>query len=234
MVAIFLVFTIRPTPAANGDASVPLFTKEVLQRLEENYESRPRSSASIEVRHYMLRNARFKRESEMDVQVIRRADGALDFKVLKVSGSEQIFKRILEGEAALSRLPVRERSLTASNYEFKLLGTESVRSNRCYVLQLIPRRKSKYLLQGRAWFDTETLGLVRLEGRPVASISLWVGKPLIVQEFEQLNGAWTAVGSHTTASTRILGTTELSIEHRDHHVLESQDAADAMRVGLHR
>ena len=200
----------------------------------KNFEERSKQGLSpgySETRHYVLRNARFGRQAEMNVTVIHGPNGALDFSVLQVSGSEQIFKRILEGEAAVSRLPQAERSIRSSNYDFQFAGTEKVSTRNCYVLQLVPRRKSKYLLEGRVWIDTATFGLVKLEGRPTESVSLWVGKPLIVQEFEQLNGVWVAARTHTTSATRLLGTTELSIESKEQKLLrEPTKVAEARNV----
>ena len=121
-----------------------------------------RSVGYSETRRYILHNDCFNRQAEMDVRAIHREDGASDFAVLRVSGFEQIFKRILEGEAALSRLPSSERNLISANYAFKLSDIEKVNSQNCYVLSITPRRKSKYLLQGRAWIDTATFRLVKI------------------------------------------------------------------------
>jgi hypothetical protein len=144
--------------------------------------------------------------------------------VLQVSGLEEIFRRILEGEAALSRLPGDEKSVNEANYNFSLIGAEIHRGRECYVLQLAPRRKSKYLLQGRAWIAADTFDLVRIEGTPSASLGFWVGRPFISQEFTERDGAWVLLESHSTASTRLLGSTELSIVHREHTVLGSAAA----------
>jgi len=202
-----------------------LTADEIVQRLERTTEQAPRSLGYSEVRHYVLRNSRFNRDAEMEVRAIRNAQGGLEFTILKLSGSEHIFRQILEGEATLSRLPAATGTLEVRNYEFKLVGRETIGAHLCHVLQLIPRRKSKYLLEGRVWIDAVSFGLVRLEGRPTASLSFLVGRPLILQDFEKVSGAWVVLASHTTASTRLLGTTQLSIEHRDR-----QFTADAGNV----
>ena len=145
------------------------------------------------------------------MRVVRGGDGIPAFTVLKVTGSSQIFERILDGEAALARVPAVERDISYANYEFKLAGTETAMGRSCYVLQLIPRKQSKYLLEGRVWIDAATFAMVRLEGRPAASVSLWIGKPLIIQEFGERNGAWVATSSNAISNTRLLGTTQLTI-----------------------
>lgn len=232
-IATMLIFTVPVSMAGTSDALVPLSPAQILQKMEENAKTAQRAVAYTEVRRYALRNDRFKRQAEMNVRVVHRA-AASDFEVLQVVGSEdvyrRVFKKVLEGEAELSRLPAAESGLTHANYEVELLGTETIQSRRCYVLQLLPRRKSKYLLQGRAWIDVAAYSLVRLEGRPTASLSLLVGKPLIVRSFMQVTGTWVAAHSQTTSSTRLLGTTELTIEHRDHLVLDTPNIADTRAV----
>ena len=226
---LLLILTIPAGFAQVGDFSPTLSASEVLHKYEEKAKRGQPTTEYTEIRRYVLRNAHFTRAAEMDVRVVRRADGALDFTIMRASGSEQIFRRILEGEKAFNRLPAAERSLEDANYEVRLRGTEKINGRNCYVLQLLPRRASKYLLQGHAWIDAETFGLVKLEGRPTASISFWVGKPRIVREFREHQGAWVASVSRTISSTRLLGISELCIEHTDHQVLDSPQIADASR-----
>ena len=55
--------------------------------------------------------------------------------------------------------------LTADNYEFKVdPARDSANGRDCFVLDLKPRRKSPYLLNGKAWVDARTYLLVRIRG----------------------------------------------------------------------
>ena len=47
-------------------------------------------------------------------------------------------------------------------------------SRDCYLLELMPKRRDKYLFIGKAWIDKEDLGIARMEGEPVRSPSFWV------------------------------------------------------------
>jgi hypothetical protein len=112
---------------------------------------------------------------------------------------------------------------------------EALDNRQCYLLEVKPRRKSKYLLQGRAWIDMATFNLVRLEGRPTASLSFWAGKPFIVQEFKEVSGTWIIAANRSTSKSRLLGTTELTIEHSDRQLIDAPSKIAAAReVRLNR
>ena len=215
------------TPAA-------LSAIQILEKMEEAAQSANRATDYTEKRRYTLRNDRFNRQAEMNVRVIHRADGTPKFDVLDLAGSEdvynRVFKKLLEAEAELRRVPASERILRNANYEAELLGVETVDNRQCYLLEVHPRKKSKYLLQGRAWIDMATFNLVRLEGRPTASLSFWAGKPFIVQEFKEVSGAWIVAESRSTSRSRLLGTTELTIEHSDRQLLDAPSKVAAARA----
>lgn len=218
-VGLFLAF-LSPICFA-GDADIS--GAQILQQAEQVARDAGQTNGYTEIRGYALRNERFKREAQMEVRAVHQGLGGVNFVVLQVSGSEdihrRIFKQLLEGEAKLSRLPAAEVALSNKNYSVELSGSELYNGRRCYVLRMRPRRKSRYLLDGRAWIDVATHALVKMEGRPTASLSIWVGKPLIIREFEQLGRIWVPARSRSVASTLFLGTTELTIIHRDQQFL---------------
>jgi hypothetical protein len=75
-----------------------------------------------------------------------------------------------------------------------------------------------------------TFNLVRLEGRPTASLSFWAGKPFIVQEFKEVSGTWIVAESRSTSKTRLLGTTELTIKYGDRQILDAPSNIAAARA----
>jgi hypothetical protein len=103
--------------------------------------------------------------------------------------------------------------VTSANYRIRLVGEEVVRGRPCEVLELIPRRKSPHLLRGRAWVDAKDYSLVRIEGRPSASLSFLAGRPMIVRDYENIYGFAFAKRSHALSDSLLLGTTELTIEY---------------------
>ena len=79
------------------------------------------------------------------------------------------------------------------------------------MLSLVPKRNSKYLIQGKAWVDSAEFGLVRIEGYPTESLSFWVGKPFIVQEFDNVGGHWLLRSNKSIVDAKIIGRIELTV-----------------------
>lgn len=138
-------------------------------------------------------------------------------KILEERGSEGLFRRglrkVIEAEIRTSHQDGREETrLSADNYNFRFVGTEVRDGRKCYILQLLPKRKNKYLLEGKAWIDAGDFGLVALEGRPAASVSFWVGKPFISQSFEKIGDFWLLSRNQSVVDAKLVGRIALSIE----------------------
>ncbi len=171
-------------------------------------------------RTYQLRSA----DGSKDVQMLARVtyDGSTGktIQVVEERGSEGLYRRalqkIMEAEVRTSHEDGREDTrLGPENYNFKLIGTAVREGQKCYVLQLVPKRKTKYLLDGKAWVSVDDFGLVALEGRPAASISFWVGKPLITQCFQKVGEFWLLASNHSEVDAKVVGRIALNIETRD-------------------
>ena len=167
-------------------------------------------------RRYLLHNPRMKNDAEMLVRVDYRKRQGKVFQVLESDGAEgisrRVFDKLLAGEAEGSHKNNVDRNLNSQNYEVRLVGQEGCQGRTCYVVELVAKTKSKYLLNGKAWIDAEDFAVVRMEGRPAASLSFWVGKPYIVQEFEKVGDFWMASRNVSRSETRLLGTSDLTIE----------------------
>ena len=96
----------------------------------------------------------------------------------------------LESEKEVNDVTTRYQvMLTADNYELKVEpARDSLNGRDCFVLDLKPRRKSPYLLNGKAWVDAKTYRLVRIRGTQSKSSSLLAGSPLITREFADVSG----------------------------------------------
>src|SRR5262249_35869390 len=86
----------------------------------------------------------------------------------------------------------------------------------CYVLDLVPKSKSKYLLRGTVWVDAQDYAIVRLEGRPTASVSFWAGKPFIVVEFQKVGAYWVVSRNLSHTDGRLVGATDLTIDYSEY------------------
>jgi hypothetical protein len=128
-------------------------------------------------------------------------------KIQQASGTglgEKIVRQMLEHEA----LVVKNYSATdisSANYDFRFAGEEDVNSYRCYVLELLPKRKDRSLLRGKTWVDATTYLLHRTEGQPAKALSWWVRDVRITLSYGDVSGMWLQTASESTANVRLLG-----------------------------
>jgi hypothetical protein len=78
---------------------------------------------------------------------------------------EKLVRRMLDSEMALSK-DYGSTSVTGSNYDFLFAREDVLSGHPCYVLTMLPRRRSKSLLRGSVWVDSSTYLFRRIEGEP--------------------------------------------------------------------
>ena len=176
------------------------------------------------VREYRLHNFRFDKAAFVFVQVTYRPDAGKNYTVLERHGSPkliEIIEKLLSSEVEADRpTKVADHEISTTNYEVCLRGTETMAGRSCYVIDLVPKRKSKYLIRGTAWVDRISYGVVRLDGATSASVSIWVGAPRIKQEFSEIDGIWVPTHTRAVSSGMFLGASELEIRFMDYLVTD--------------
>lgn len=95
--------------------------------------------------------------------------------------------------------------MSPNNYDFRFIRKEKLEGQRCYVLELLPRRKDKNLVRGNIWVDADTYLLHRTEGETGKPLSWWVRNVHMVFRYGDVQGMWLQTASETTAIVRILG-----------------------------
>jgi hypothetical protein len=218
----------------------PLTADEIASKLMQSEDQRHNTPSEYSVtRRYVLNNKRFSKSAEMIVKALYRKGEGKTFQVLGVTGSadvsKRVFDKLLDMEAEASKNEKIDPSrLTPDNYGFKLAGSDTLEGRRCYVLALTPKKKNKYLLEGKIWVDAQDFGVARFEGRPASSLGFWVGRPQIVQSFQRVNGYWLSAQNQSVSDTRLLGTTELKIEYSGYEFNIPETVRVAMRQQPHR
>ena len=203
------------TLTATAD-SVASSSDEILARLES--ETNRRHALLKEYsgsRQYTLQNLRFGKQAAVAVLMsYRQADGER-YTVLTRSGSDTlngIVDKVIASEVVESSpLANARHQITAANYRVRLLGSEAVAGRSCYVLELAPRIKSRFLIVGKAWVDAGSYAVVRIEGQFATSISMLVGAPRISEDFIEVSGFWLPGHVRSRTSSFLLGPTELDI-----------------------
>lgn len=207
-----LLPTTQGTDPSSGD---------VLARVADSG-ARQRMATYSVVRQYRLRNFRFDKEATVTVQVSYRSDIGTKYTVLERSGATrltEIIERLLDSESDTSRpSKLSQYELSPANYHASLRGTEMMAGRSCFIIDLVPKHKSKYLIRGTAWVDRNNFAVVRLEGATAASVSIWVGTPHILIEFGEINGIWLPIHTGAVSAGLFLGTSELEIRYTDYLV----------------
>jgi outer membrane lipoprotein-sorting protein len=129
------------------------------------------------------------------------------FTIENPSGSlleEKIVRKMLDGEVAFAK-DSRTSDITRENYDFRLNREDEIGGRRCYVLDLIPRRKSRNLLRGSIWVDAQSYLPLRVDGEPAQNPSWWVTDARIVLLYGYVGPMWLQTSSEATANVRIIG-----------------------------
>lgn len=197
-------------------ASVAPSSDEILARVEgENTRRHVMLQEYSGSRQYTLQNLRFGKQAAVAVLMNYRQFEGERYTVLTRSGSDRlggIIDQVLASEAGASLPPENARhEITSANYRVRLLGTEVAAGRSCYVLDLTPRMKNRFLIVGKAWVDTDSYAVVRIEGQFMTSLSILVGAPHISEEFIEVHGFWLPAHVRSVASSFLLGPTELDI-----------------------
>jgi hypothetical protein len=164
---------------------------------------------------YTMQNLRFGKQAMVAVRMNYRLPEGESYTVLTRSGSDKlsgIIDKVLAGEAGASVPPEKAlRQINSANYRVRLVGTEVAAGRSCYVIELAPRMKNRFIIVGKAWVDATSYAVVRIEGQFAPSISILVGAPRISEEFIEVNGFWLPAHVRSVTSSLLLGPTELNI-----------------------
>src|ERR1700745_4283080 len=111
-----------------------------------------------------------------------------------------------------------DSAISADNYSLKLLGEQQVGSYHCFVAEAMPKRKNKYLFEGKVWIDVNDYSVVRIEGHPAKKLSFWIQRADFVRQYQKMDGFWLPQKDQTLVQVRLYGKKVLTIEHRDYVV----------------
>lgn len=174
--------------------------------------------AYTRLQHYAVTSERFNIRADMVVRMRRDRMKGKTYEIVSRSGSTVIQTHVFDPlvQAEIDASKQGGELLVPENYSFRLTGREDYAGIHCYVLESEPKHKDKRLLKGRIWVNTEDYGIVHIEGRPSDSLSFWVGRPMIVQDFTRISGYWWASERHSYIDNMFLGKSDLAIDYSDY------------------
>jgi hypothetical protein len=115
-----------------------------------------------------------------------------------------------------------DSAISTDNYSLNLLGEQQLGPYRCFVSEAVPKRKDKYLFEGRVWIDVNDYSVVRIEGHPAKKLSFWIQSADFVRQYQKIDGFWLPEKDQTLVQVRLYGKKLLTIEHRNYVVNAGQ------------
>jgi hypothetical protein len=125
-----------------------------------------------------------------------------------------VLDRLMESEtSAAAGKEHHDSSITPANYKFNVLGRENVSAHDCYVVEALPKRKDKYLFEGKVWIDSREFAIVRIAGHPASKLSFWITRAEFVRQYEKIGDFWLPAKDETFVDVRLYGKRILKIDH---------------------
>ena len=188
----------------------------------------------IELNH--LRNEELHRYSVVRTYEIRNSGGVLSAQaVIHVSyeGPEkkvfhktsekgstimvhQVFERLMEAESETSSS--RKASITRENYSFAPAGEEDVGPYHCYVFDVTPKRKERYLFEGKIWVDAREFAIVKIAGHPVKEPSFWVNQTDFIRQYQKIERFWLPYRDETSVDVKLYGRKVFTVDYQQYAI----------------
>lgn len=233
-----------PVPAAvSQQVSLPLVATAVLPRMAPELAlqvCRGRSviqaeqlaaySATTLIRAQLLDTSQY---GEYEVQQHYLAPRTLAFKAVRFTGDTfvktNVITRLLQSEVDhLQKDDPALNAISPANYKFSYKGTNELQGRIVHVYQVKPREKRVGLFKGRIYVDVYTGSLVRAEGRPVKSPSLFIKKVDFVQDYADIGPFTLPVHVHSEATARIVGRAIVDVYQRDYQPVANSSTTTAV------
>ena len=212
------------TVSAVQDSPPGMTSDELFSKLLEHNRLRDlRLEQYSAVRTYEAKNNAGKLHAQETVLVSYRAPDMKTFKTTSEEGSwiirTLVFKRLMESEAeSASGQQHRDSSLKPANYTFHLIGEQDIGPYHCIVAEAVPKRKDKYLFEGRIWIDAQDFAVVRIAGHPAKKLSFWINRAEFVRQYQKIGEFWVPCKDQTFVDMKLYGKKVLTIDHRDYTI----------------
>lgn len=205
--------------ATNSPVVAGQSANEIVSRvLAENKRRNERLPNYSVTRTYQIETPEGKLAAQTVVRMDYRAPDAKTFEKTSEKGSgivrHLVFDRLMDSESESSTgKEHKDSALTPANYDFRFAGVEDIGPYHCFVLEVAPKRKDKYLFEGKIWIDSHDFAVARIEGHPAKKPSFWVNRADFVREYQKVDEFWLPLRDETQVEVKIYGKRVLTIEH---------------------
>ncbi len=219
-------------------ASPALSADQVVDNLVRRNQERAKAllhSEATRVYRLVYRGFPGDREAEMTVEATYNSPSSKEFKVVSESGSklirDRVFRKLLESEKEAAQPAMSAATLlNRDNYNFELKGYEPSKTGGQYVLQVVPKVRSKYVYRGKVWVDGTDFAVTRIDAEPAQNPSFWTKKSEIHHEYEKVEAFWLPARNESVSYIRLGGRATLTIEYKDYRVTDARQVGAALPV----
>jgi len=180
-------------------------------------------AAYTSLRTYQVVDLRGKVHAEEIGRMEYQAPDKKNFVVTSEKGSGLI-RRLALGPLIASEIEAasgkehHDSAMTPANYTLQPVGEQQVGPYHCFVALAIPKRRDKYLFEGKVWIDVQDYAVVRIEGHPAKKLSFWIDRADFVRQYQKIDGFWLPQRDETLVQVRLYGKKALTIDHQDYKV----------------
>jgi hypothetical protein len=220
----FTAKTAEATTPSRYDAPAGLTGDEVIAKmLERNRLRNEQLQRYSAVRTYEIRNLEGKLAAQTVVRVDYEAPDKKTFNKTAEKGSgivrHLVFDGLMQSESETSSGREHHNSaITSANYTFVLAGEEDLGPYHCFVLEAAPKRKDKYLFEGKIWIDAEDFAVVKIAGHPAKKPSFWVNRADFVRQYQRIDGFWVPCRDETHVEVKIYGRRIFTVDHQQYKI----------------
>ena len=208
MWGIFFYLSGAAFTSAQTASTVPSIKDIIASMTLARAENQARFRSYIVTRDYELfGKERTKTKSQVTVEISFVPPSTKKYTIQNAIGAsfgETLVHRMLKSEVEIAK-DYASTDFSQENYDFRFILEEITGGQRLYVLELLPKRKDKNLLQGKIWVDAGTYLPQRIEGEPVKTPSWWLRRLHVELSFSEVGGMWLQTALEATATVRILG-----------------------------
>ena len=217
----FLVFALAVIAAAQERQSTPDVNTIVARMMNSRQENKAREHAYTVKRDYQLMDKQSEPRAQVIANITYLPPDQKQYQIESSTGGMggKVLRDIVAKESEPSKEPHR-KEISPENYDFQLLGEETLNGRRCYVLAVNPKREEKELIKGRLWVDAANYNIHQIEGNPARSPSWWVRDLHLLMNFALVNGMWLHTSTYAVADIRFKGKYVLESHSREYRSVE--------------
>jgi len=210
---------------------------QIVTQLVNNNEARAAQLQHYEgCREYKIDYAGFpsNKSAAMVVSMEYTAPAEKRFQVLREEGPKLLVSKVLKELLATEKEASGEEhrkatALTPDNYEFRFAGNDTLNGRPQFMLDVMPRTRSKYLYQGRVWVDATDYAVSRIQAQPAKNPSFWISHTEIEHDYMKVGEFWLPARNVSITKVRLGGTATLKI-HYENYVIGKQHGLSLSEV----